>query len=102
LTDDFENLTKTERRLFALFKDAGGRTLSHENLWHHTYAHLPECDWPESDIIKVIICNMRKKLPEFVFLNSKGIGYRMLPVRRDEAAPPPTEQSDSPKGNSPI
>lgn len=55
-------ITRTEKRLLEVLANSGFKGVHTDSLWTALYAHLPECDQPESRIIPVLICNLRKKI----------------------------------------
>jgi len=70
---------KKERQVVSFLFRAAGRTVSSEAIWNSLYAHLPEADWPESDIVKVWISKVRKKLRNHTIVAVRGLGYTMKP-----------------------
>lgn len=55
-------ITKTEQRILDLLDGTGPQGIHTDRIWTALYSHLPECDQPESRIIPVLVCNLRKKV----------------------------------------
>lgn len=72
-------LFQNKERQLVSFLYKTGRTVSKEAIWNYLYAHLPESDWPDSDIIKVWISKARKKLRNHDIVCVRGLGYALKP-----------------------
>lgn len=79
---DGSRIGVVKRSIFWLLHDAKGRIVTHRSIWDAVYGIKPECDWPASDVVKVHVCQLRKKLPGWKIETAHGLGYRM--VRREE------------------
>lgn len=53
------NLTNSEHDIFTLLQD--GEWHSYEDIFAVVYRSTPEDSWPDTNVIKVFICNLRKK-----------------------------------------
>ena len=67
-------LTRNEHIVYDMLSD--GRLHTHEALWQALYGHKPEADWPDSNIVKVYVCVLRRKTGAEIE-NHNSVGYRM-------------------------
>ena len=70
-------MTKNEHQLLEYLFANMGKFVHKERIWIALYSHKPECDWPESEIIKVLICKLRKKLRHHKITTRFGFGYQL-------------------------
>jgi DNA-binding response OmpR family regulator len=77
---EHERISKTERTVFWLLKNANGRIVTHSTIWNHLYSLRPDCDCPDDQMTKVYICKLRKKLKAHKIVSHRDIGYSMEPL----------------------
>ena len=70
-------VTKTERALYWMLKQANGRVVTYDALWDGLYALKPECEWPDDSILKTFISHLRRKVPGVQIKTHFGLGYSM-------------------------
>jgi DNA-binding response OmpR family regulator len=75
-------ITKTEQQILDILHGTGPKGIHTDRIWHALYAHLPECDQPESRIIPVLVCNLRKKIKArgLDIQPIRSFGYRLVQV----------------------
>ena len=75
-------ITKSEQQLLDLLTSHGPKGVHVDSLWTALYAHLPECDQPESRIVPVMVCNLRKKIRKqgLDIQPIRNFGYRLVEV----------------------
>jgi len=75
-------ITKTEKQILDLLDGTGPKGIHTDRIWQVLYAHLPESDQPESRIIPVLICNLRKKIKKqgLDIQPIRNFGYRLVEV----------------------
>jgi DNA-binding response OmpR family regulator len=86
--------TPLERSLLAYVIGRGSNGASYDGAYEALYSHRLDCDQPDRDIIKVLMCKVRKKLAKAGLNcrieNSWGRGYVYIPdagmKRRDVIA----------------
>lgn len=71
------DLTRSQRAIFQTLKAAHGRIVTHASLWDALYVCKPSCDYNDSNIIKVHISKIRRRVPGWKIVNHFGIGYSM-------------------------
>lgn len=71
--------TLGEYGLIKLLLSRANRTMAHESIWTALYAARPESAWPGTEIVKVYVCRLRKKLrgSPWRIINEWGVGYRL-------------------------
>ena len=79
-------ITKTEKQILDLLDNTGPKGIHTDSIWTALYAHLPDCDQPESRIIPVLICNLRKKIKKqgLDIQSIRNFGYRLVEVAHAE------------------
>ena len=70
-------MTKNELQLLEYLFANMGKCVHKERIWVALYSHKPEADWPESEIIKVLVCKLRKKLRHHKITTRFGFGYQL-------------------------
>lgn len=66
-------ITPTEQAILDMLQEAGPKGLHTDRIWTLLYGHRPECDQPDSRIVPVLVCNLRKKI--------RAQGIRIEPIR---------------------
>lgn len=62
--------------------EAGPKGLHVDRMWVLLYGHKPECEQPDSRIIPVLVCNLRKKIAvQGIRIEPiRNFGYRLTEV----------------------
>lgn len=66
-------ISRAEQVVLDRLRKSMPNEVSTDSLYTALYGHLPECDQPESRIIPVVVCNLRKKI--------KAMGLEIIPIR---------------------
>lgn len=71
------NLTATERKIYSYLKKNSGRPMSKLAIYNHIYHdRIAGEDFPQLNVIDVLICKLRKKLPNQI-KTVWGFGYQI-------------------------
>lgn len=72
-------LTPGQYEIVAALIRKGGQFITSNQLFEYLYLGRPDCDWPELNSLRTMICYIRRKL-EKIGINIEGVnraGYRI-------------------------
>jgi DNA-binding response OmpR family regulator len=73
-------MTANERKILSVLHSAIGKVVAHRVIYNAVYHDRPD-GGPMSDIVKVYVAHLRKKLQHHRIVVDWGIGYRLEKIR---------------------
>jgi DNA-binding response OmpR family regulator len=71
--------TRTERQILCLLASKEGGVIRHEVMWDALYGLRSDDEVPDTNVTKVMVNHIRRKLKKHRIECDWGVGYRLVP-----------------------